>query len=202
MNIEQHQTMLGGVGGRVLKGVIRNLAALGFFALWLSGCATSVSHPARLGLKLPPAALGSSVTLQQHLTVERGERIDELEAALEVDPQRLDLVGLALGQRVLTLHYDGERLQSWRHSMLPAQLRDEDVLEDLQVTLWPVDAIRSALPAGWRIEESGLRRTLLKNDMPVMVIDYSGQPRWIGKIEMSNLWYHYRLTIRSVSAGP
>jgi hypothetical protein len=82
--------------------------------------------------------------------------------------------------------------------MLPAQLRDEDVLEDLQLTLWPVDAIRSALPAGWRIEESGLRRTLLREDTPVMVIDYSGQPRWIGKIELSNLRYHYRLTIQSV----
>jgi hypothetical protein len=134
--------------------------------------------------------------------VEREGRIDELDAALEVDPKRLDLVGLALGQRVLTLHYDGETLRSWRHSMLPAQLRDEDVLEDLQLTLWPVDAIRSALPAGWRIEESGLRRTLLRDDMPVMVIDYSGQPRWIGKIELSNLRYHYRLTIQSVSTAP
>ncbi len=186
----------------MLPGVIRSLVAFGFFALWLSGCATSGSHPARLGLKLPPASLGSSITLQQHLTVERGAHIDELDAALEIDPQRLDLVGLALGQRVLTLHYDGEKLQSWRHSMLPAQLRDEDVLEDLQLTIWPVDAIRPALPAGWRIEESGLRRTLLRNDMPVMVIDYSGQPRWIGKIELSNLQYHYRLTIRSVSSGP
>jgi hypothetical protein len=186
----------------MLPGMIRSLAAFGFFALWLSGCATSGSRPARLGLKLPPAALGSSITLQQHLTVERGAHIDELDAALEIDPQRLDLVGLALGQRVLTLHYDGEKLQSWRHSMLPAQLRDEDVLEDLQLTIWPVDAIRPALPAGWRIEESGLRRTLLRDDMPVIVIDYSGQPRWIGKIELSNLQYHYRLTIRSVSSGP
>jgi hypothetical protein len=38
--------------------------------------------------------------------------------------------------------------------------------------------------------------------MPVMVIDYSGQPRWIGKIELSNLRYHYRLTIQSVSTSP
>jgi len=177
---------------------IKVLTASGFFALGLSGCAASVSQPARLGLKLTPAALGSSISLQQHLTVERGEHTDELEAALEVDPQRLDLVGLALGQRVLTLHYDGESLRSWRHPML----RDEDVLEDLQLTLWPVDAVRSALPAGWRIEESGLRRTLLRDDMPVMVIDYSGQPRWIGKIQLSNLRYHYRLTIQSVSTGP
>ena len=171
-------------------------------ALIFSGCAMSAHQPGRIGLKLPPAALGSSISLQQHLSVERGDRIDELDAALEVDPQGLNLVGLALGQRVLTLHYDGERLQSSRHSMLPAQLRDEDVLEDLQLTLWPVDAIRSALPPRWRIEESGRRRTIFIDDMPVMVIDYSGQPRWIGKIELSNLRYHYRLTIQSVSTAP
>jgi Protein of unknown function (DUF3261) len=182
--------------------MIQSLIAFGFLALAIGGCVTSVSQPARLGLKLPPAALGSSISLQQHLTVERGDRIDELDAALEVDPQGLDLVGIALGQRVLTLHYDGETLQSWRHSMLPTQLRAEDVLEDLQLTLWPVDAIRSALPPGWRIEESGQRRTLCLDDVPVMVIDYSGQPRWIGKIELSNLRYHYRLTIQSVSASP
>jgi hypothetical protein len=194
--------VLGGVRGTVLPRVIKSLAASGFFALGLSGCTTSVSQPARLGLKLPPAALGSSISLQQHLSVERGGRIDEMDAALEVDPQGLNLVGLALGQRVLTLHYDGNTLQSWRHPMLPTQLRDEDVLEDLQLTLWPVDVIRSALPPRWRIEESGQRRTLFIDDMPVMVIDYSGQPRWIGKIELSNLRYHYRLTIESVSTAP
>jgi hypothetical protein len=37
--------------------------------------------------------------------------------------------------------------------MVPAQLQAEDVLENLQLTLWPVDAIRQALPSGWRIEE-------------------------------------------------
>ena len=118
-------------------------------ALIFSGCAMSVHQPARLGLKLAPAALGASISLQQHLTVEREGRIDELDAALEVDAQRLDLVGLALGQRVLALHYDGDSLQSWRHPMVPEQLRGEDVLEDLQLTLWPIDVIRKPCrPAG------------------------------------------------------
>lgn len=186
----------------MLAGAIRSFTAFGFIALGLSGCTKSIPQPARLGLKLSPAALGASISLQQHLRVEWEGRIDELDAALEVDPQRLELVGLALGQRVLTLHYDSERLKSWRHSILPAQLRDEDVLEDLQLTLWPVDAIGSVLPAGWRIEETDLRRTLLMDDKPVMVIDYSGEPRWTGKIKLSNLRYHYQLTIQSVATEP
>ncbi|MFC3107951.1 DUF3261 domain-containing protein [Undibacterium arcticum] len=169
----------------------------------LAGCATPPRQTGRqlIGLKLAPAALGASISLQQHLTVQRDGRTDELDAALEVDPEHLELVGLALGQRVLTLHYDGQNLQSWRHLMLPAQVRAEDVLEDLQLTLWPLESIRQALPAGWRAEESGLRRTLFLDDAPVTVIDYSGTPRWSGTVELSNLRYHYHLTIQSVSSG-
>lgn len=175
------------------------LAAVGLFASLLGACATLPPPVPRLGLTLAPATLGASISVQQHLKVERDGRIDELDTALEIDPQRLEMVGLAFGQRVLTLHYDGQKLQSSRHPLLPAQVRAEDVLEDLQLTLWPADVIRQALPAGWRIEESGLRRMLFSGDVPVMTIDYSGPVRWSGKVELSNLRYHYRLTIQSAS---
>ena len=75
------------------------------------------------------------------------------------------------------------------------------MLQDLQLSLWPVDVIRHALPAGWRIEEDGLQRILLSGDTPVTVIEYSGNPRWSGKVELTNLRYRYRLTIESVSNG-
>ena len=117
---------------------------------------------------------------------------------MEIDSERVDLVGLVLGQRVLSLHYDGKTIQTWRHPILAEELRGEDVLEDLQLTLWPVEQIRLALPAGWRIEENGLRLTLFADDVPVTVIQYSAEPRWSGNIELINLRYHYRLTIRSV----
>jgi hypothetical protein len=184
----------------VFAEVIRRLGAL-LLLLALGACALPKAQPTRLGLRLPPATLNQAISLQQHLRVERDGRIDELDAALEVDAQSLDLVGLAFGQRVLTLHFDGQTLTSWRHPMLPAQVRGEDVLEDLQLTLWPVDAIRDALPAGWRIEEDGLKRTIFSGDIPVTVIQYGGSPRWSGKVELTNLRYGYRLIIESVSAS-
>ena len=171
-------------------------------AVHLLGCAAAPAQPARLGLKLAPATLGVSLSLQQHLSIERQGRVDELDTALEIDPERLDMVGLALGQRMLALHYDGRSLQSWRHPLVPEQLRAEDVLEDLQLTLWPIEVIEKALPAGWSIAEDGRRRTLRLLDQPVLVIDYSGEPRWSGKIELTNLRYRYRLTIQSVSSTP
>lgn len=174
-----------------------------FVATGISGCATPAQQPPtnNLGLKLAPAALGASISLQQHLAVERDDKVEEIDTALEIDPQQLELVGLALGKRVLTLHYDGKTLQSWRHPMLPEQVRAEDILQDIQLTLWPADVIQKALPAGWRIEENGLRRTLLTGDTPVMVIEYSNPLRWSGKVILSNLRYHYRITIQSVSTA-
>src|SRR5258706_15627158 len=127
-------------------GKFKTLAACGAAALALWSCAPHAAPAGRLGLKLSPAALGASVSLQQHLVVEREGRIDELDAALEIDERRLDLVGLALGQRVLTLHYDGRALDTWPHPMLPPGLRGEDVLEDIQLALRPAAALRRGLP--------------------------------------------------------
>jgi hypothetical protein len=165
--------------------------------LSLAACTATAPQPARLGLRLAPSALGESISVQQHLTVERGGRTDELDAALEADANQLNLVGLAFGQRVLSLRYDGKAITEWRHPMLPAQVRAEDVLEDLQLTLWPVAAVAAALPHGWRVEEDGLRRTLYLQDAVVATISYSAMPRWSGTVVLDNLRYKYRLTIQS-----
>ncbi|MBV8624801.1 MAG: DUF3261 domain-containing protein [Herbaspirillum sp.] len=170
--------------------------------LLLAACAT-VTAPdtrpsARLQLHLSPAALGQSISLQQHLTVERAGRTDQLDTALEIDADHLDLVGLAFGQRVMSLHYDGRQLQVWRHPMLPSQVQGEDVLQDVQLTLWPVDAIRQALPEGWELRESNGQRTLLLRDETIAVIDYPDHKAWGGKVILENLRYRYKLTIQSV----
>ncbi|MTV37931.1 DUF3261 domain-containing protein [Duganella radicis] len=166
-------------------------------AVVLAGCASAPKTPeARLGLKLAPAALGSSISVQQHLKVERAGRTDDLDVALQVEPDAVDVVGLAFGQRVLTLHYDGKELTSWRHVMLPSQVRAEDVLEDIQLTLWPADAVAAALPPEWQVAEQGRVRTLTLAGEPVMRIVYSGEPRWSGTVVLDNLRYHYKLTIQ------
>ena len=188
--------MNAGLNSRLKARLALCVAALALVA----GCASAPPAPARLGLKLPPAALGQSISVQQHLKVERAGRIDDMDVALQVEPEAIDMVGLAFGQRVLTVRYDGKEVKEWRHAMLPRQVRAEDVLEDMQLTLWPVEAVARALPPGWRIAEegrgSGLLRTLYLNDAPIMRIAYSGSPRWSGTVVLDNLRYKYRLTIQ------
>jgi hypothetical protein len=166
-------------------------------AALLAACATPPAPVARLGIKLAPSALESTISVQQHLKVERKGRIDELDAAVEVDPQQVQMVGLAFGQRVLSLNYDGKELTSWRHMMLPKEVRAEDVLEDMQLTLWPAEAIARSLPPGWRIEDAGLSRTLSLDGAVVATITYTQMPRWSGTVTLDNLRYDYRLTIES-----
>ncbi|NNG21864.1 DUF3261 domain-containing protein [Telluria aromaticivorans] len=168
-------------------------------ALMLGACAPDEPAPARLGLRLAPAALGASISVQQHLTVERAGKTNDLDAALEVDGSRVSLVGLAMGMRVLSLDFDGRELREWRHPMLPSQVRAADVLEDLQLTLWPVAEIARVLPAGWKVEDKGLRRTLRREGEVVATIDYSGTPRWRGTAVLDNLRYKYKLTIVSAT---
>jgi len=164
----------------------------------VAGCAAHPPAPTRLGLQLAPAELGESIALQQHLTVERNGKIDELDAALEIDDKQLQLVGLAFGQRVLSLNYDGKNITSWRHFMLPEQVRSEDILEDIQLTLWPTEVIRHALPLDWRIEDKALQRLLYRGDEVVYRINYSSMPRWSGTVKLENLRYHYALVIQSL----
>jgi hypothetical protein len=176
----------------------------------LSACAVTPPAPvsARLQLQLAPAALGSAISLQQHLKVERNGRSDELDTVLEIDQEQLKLVGLVFGQRVMTLQYDGKQLHTWRHFMLPKEVQGEDVLRDVQLTLWPLAAIRAALPAGWEIEETGdndhgkLQRTLRLNHTVVTQIDYPDHLLWGGTVILTNHPYHYTLTIQSVVTSP
>jgi len=168
----------------------------------LTAPATPTPQPARIGLKLTPATFGETISVQQHLTIECAGHINQIDAALEIDPHHLELVGIAMGQRVMTLHYDGNSLESWRHPLLPQQLRGEDVLEDVQLTLWPTAAIRQALPAGWQVKDNHKCRVVLFDEMPIIVIDYSRKKRWLGKVVLTNLRYHYRLIIQSVETTP
>lgn len=168
-------------------------------AILLAACGTAPQAPTRLGLRLAPAALGETISVQQQLTVERAGTKNDLVAALEVDPQRVSLVGLAMGMRVLSLDFDGRGMKEWRHAMLPAQVRAADVLEDLQLTLWPLAEIARALPPGWTIVDTGLRRTLSRQGAVVATVTYSTMPRWQGTAVLDNARYGYRLTVVSAT---
>ncbi len=168
--------------------------------LLLAACAHVPHRPSPSpALRLAPAALDASLSLQQRLTVSHGARRQRADALLEVDDDTLRLVLLVGPKRMLTLVFDGESVEETRDPTLPETLAGERFIDDIQLAYWPAAAIRSALPPGWVLDESPLRRTLRQDGAAAVEVRYSQATRWLGRIEIHHLRQNYRLTIDSAA---
>lgn len=164
--------------------------------LLLAGCAHPRPQAPRQELpplRLSPAALGETISVQQRLHFSFGSQRRELDALLEVDAQEVRLLVLALGQSGVRLSWDGQTLQQQRAAWLPPAVRGERVLDDLQFVRWPVEAIRAALPEGWQLQQSPGVRTLLHNGTAWLVATELSPQR----VRLENLAEGYQLEIES-----
>lgn len=146
-------------------------------------------------LRLAPAALGHELSVQQQLHFSFGQQQRDLDALLEVDAQEVRLAVQALGQSGVRLSWDGEHLQQQRAPWLPASVRGERVLADLQFTLWPAEAIRATLPASWTLQDDGSVRRLMRDGAVWLQVERQGEGRYL----LDNRADGYRLQIESVS---
>ncbi|MDR2874713.1 MAG: DUF3261 domain-containing protein [Methylobacillus sp.] len=171
-----------------------------FLIVLLEGCTPAIpqDRTGQPGVLLPPATLGATLVAQQHLTFKRENVSHVIEVAVEADENTIDLVGMVMGKRVLSLTYDGANLDSWRHAMLPQQVQAQDVLENMQLAFWPLDVIRSKLPSSWEVREDGQERIYSHNGEQIIFIRYDSQDRWQGVTWFRNAYYNYDLTIESV----
>ena len=145
-------------------------------ALALAGCATAPAPAAHATpqLRLAPALLGRPLNLQQHLTLRAPARNQQLDVLLEADARHVQLGLVAMGQVAARLDWDGTTLTESRAPWWPQEVSGARILSDLQLTLWPVDAIQAALPSGWRLVEDGDVRTLTQDGQVVAVITRLG----------------------------
>lgn len=118
-------------------------------------------------LRLPPNALGKTMAEQQRLTLLVPNRTPQtLDVLLEADTQSVRLALMQLGQVAAQLVWDGTDLQVTRSRWWPSDVSAERILSDMQLTYWPLDAIQSALPAGWNIADEGAVRVLRDRTAP------------------------------------
>lgn len=157
-------------------------------------------------LALAPAAFDGTVSLAQRLTFARldGRSVaaHPLDALLEIDAGAVRLAALALSRRILSLTWDGKRLDVDRDPQLPPQVDPARVLRDVQLVLWPAAAIRAALPAGWTLREAERQRELLHGERVAVAIRYATASRWAGEVVLENRHEGYRLTIASHEQAP
>lgn len=181
----------------------------GALAIALAGCASAptasptpaaaeAARPAVPLLRLPPASLGRTLHLQQQITVRypspQGEQVRDIVALLEADATHTRLAAVAGGQVLAKLDWDGSDLRVTRAPWAPAELVPERILSEMQLSLWPVEAIRAALPPGWRMETAPGVRRLLAGDEAVAEIRYPDA----ATTEFAQRRDGYRLTIRTL----
>lgn len=148
-------------------------------------------------LQLAPSALPAPLQLQQRLLFRFGSHERTLDALLEADHDAVRLAVQAMGQTGVRMVWDGSHLEQTRAPWLPPQVRGERVLDDLQFALWPADAIRAVLPAGWTLDDAdGIRR--LQQDGHTW-LERDTLPD--GRVRLRNLAEGYELVIESLDMG-
>jgi hypothetical protein len=180
--------------------VLRLIAAAAAL-LALAACTPTATRPPSEGaplFALAPSALPGGLAEQQRLSFEHGDRRETVDAMVQADADAVRLVIHAQGQVALRLDWDGEQLAQKRMPWLPESLDGARVLSDLQLVFWPVEALRTQLPAGWTLEEAGPRRTLKDAQGTVAWVDREGaNTRVLHQVRL-----RYRLRIDSVPVSP
>ena len=178
---------------------MHRLIALLLSSLLLAACATRPVAPAveLPALRLAPAALGHELAVQQRLVFRFGTQVRELDALLEVDAAEVRLAVQAMGRTGVRLQWDGQSLMEQRAAWLPDAVRSERVLDDVQFSLWPADAVRAVLPAGWELHEAGDVRELRRDGRAWLVRERTSATT----LQVRNRTDGYDLTIESVAGG-
>lgn len=144
---------------------------------------------------------GPGRRIVQQLTAFWPSRQETLLCVLELDEHRIAMAGMTNeGLSLFSLSYDGNILQSDKNPMLPDSVAPEYMIADLQLTYWPVSALRKVLPANWRLETgSNFRRLFVGDDLRTEVHYLSTEASWPRNVDLVNLYYNYRLRIQTIS---
>lgn len=171
------------------------LACLALPALLLA-CASRPPQPPEpllLGL-LPPAEIAAEVLLKQKLTFVAAGREQQFLGVARLERERVVLVLLLPGgQALLTLDYDGRRLEQENRS--PVDLPGREILASLQFALWPEDSLRRYYTAesGWQLVLGEAQRSLLTASGTVLKI-----ARDADNLVVDNRLHDYRVIIQTL----
>lgn len=169
-------------------------------ALLAAGCASMKPRPSDPGLfLLKPADAGFSATLTQVLTVSKGVSASvDVMAVVEISPESVKLAALGpMGNRVLSLEWDGKKLKQERDLTLPKEFPAELILRDMMLAYWSEASLREALPSHWDLRIDKHRREFFKNGNSVIAITYFGDP-FKDPIDFEHKALGYKLHIRQV----
>ena len=150
---------------------------------------------------LPPESFGQSLSLLQSLEINYKGENRQLLAQLEINSNKITLVGLSpLGNRLFTVLWTGESLSEEYLAEWPFPFSPKHILADVQLALW----LKIPQQDGFKIREiqsPQLRREILRNEEIVMRISYETRPFWQGEILIQHLERGYQLSIQTLQSN-
>ncbi len=184
------------------------LAATGL--VLLAGCTTIApvngeATPLGKGLEMRlPASPGypGHLTASQTVVGNYGERKGAFQAVLDLSPDRAQVVLTAVsGPRILGITWTFAGIIEDRTPLAPENLKGINVLGDIFVSLWPVEAVQRAMPEGVKVSVEGKVRRVKTADRIIEEIETTEDDGATMRQELRNLDLGYQLTIITEKDG-
>ncbi|WP_409521225.1 DUF3261 domain-containing protein [Leclercia sp.] len=110
---------------------------------------------------LPAPGITPAVNSQQLLTGSFNGKTQSLLVMLNADAHKITLAGLSsVGIRLFLATYDATGIHTEQSIIVPQLPPASQVLADVMLSHWPIDAWLPQLPKGWTLKDSGDRREL------------------------------------------
>ncbi len=151
-------------------------------------------------VQLPAPGIRPSINSLQLLTATIKGQSHSLLVMLTADNEQLTLVGLSsLGIRLFKVTYDAAGIHTEQSIALPDLPPAAQVLGDIMLSYWSVEAWQVQLPSGWTLLEQGSRRELRDAKGTLIIdIDYDGEGDKRIPVSVEHYVFAYRIVIESL----
>lgn len=183
-------------------------AAVLIGALLLTGCSHTTQNSdstrpqawLQPGTKvtLPAPGITPALNSQQLLTGSFNGKTQSLLVMLNANAQKVTLAGLSsVGIRLFLATYDATGIHTEQSIVVPQLPPASQVLADVMLSHWPIDAWLPQLPKGWTLKDKGDRRELRNADGELVTeIVYLQRKGKREPISIEQHVFHYHITIQ------
>ncbi|QIK15902.1 DUF3261 domain-containing protein [Leclercia sp. 29361] len=183
-------------------------AAVLIGALLLTGCSHTTQNSdstrpqawLQPGTKvtLPAPGITPALNSQQLLTGSFNGKSQSLLVMLNADAQKVTLAGLSsVGIRLFLATYDATGIHTEQSIIVPQLPPASQVLADVMLSHWPIDAWLPQLPKGWTLKDKGDRRELRNADGKLVTeIVYLQRKGKREPISIEQHVFNYHITIQ------
>ncbi|MDR0535657.1 MAG: DUF3261 domain-containing protein [Puniceicoccales bacterium] len=150
---------------------------------------------------LPKPAIARPFHREQLLVAKTDGGIHSLQTILDADGEKITFAGVStLGARLFKIVYTSGQIEVEQLAGLPNAPSGAQVLSDIMLSTWPVDAWRGHLPSGWALTDEGDSRRVLRDGEGKVVEDffYENRNGLREPVRIVHRIFHYDISIQNL----